>query len=54
MKEIYGKKSFLELIQKLEQLASINVLKLARKSHILLRMSHYQGSVWSSFQYTQF
>jgi len=42
MKEIYGKKSFLKIIQKLEQLAPINVLKLHvdRKSHTLLRMSH--------------
>jgi len=30
----------LEITQKPEQLAPINVLKLDRKSHILLRMSH--------------
>jgi len=33
-------KSFLEIIQKPEDLARRNVLKLDRKSHILLRMSH--------------
>jgi len=40
MKEIYGKKSFLELTQKPEQLAPINVFKLDRISHFLHRMSH--------------
>jgi len=36
----FKKKRFLEITQKVEQLAYINVLKLDRKSHILLRMSH--------------
>jgi len=40
IKEIYGKKSFLEITQKPEQLVPINVLNLDKKSHILLRMSH--------------
>jgi len=31
----------LEITQKVEQLAHINVLKLDEKSHILLRMSHW-------------
>jgi len=43
IKDIYEKNSFLETTQKVEQLAHINVLKLDRKSHILLRMSHWPG-----------
>jgi len=37
------KNCFLKITQKVKQLAHINVLKLDRKSHILIRMSHKPG-----------
>jgi len=40
IKDIYEKNSFLEITQKVKQLVHIYVLKLDRKSHILLRMNY--------------